>query len=234
VMWLLAPAGHHLRADVAQREAPLLPVRQHGVHPLGLRLPVVRLRAPRLPTPLRRRRQQGTVVGAGAPALVVIGREGGGEPALGVVPLGQPQPRLRLERGTRDGVDQQEVGLLVGVGEPAMEGAHGVAPGDGRILEVDAVNPAAGAVRDAAQPGLARGGVVVGAGVEGQAGPVEERGSVVEGGVVRSAAVGFPANRKEVTGSAMVGMILGVVAASRVPNAVYFNHVDLVSNLVET
>jgi hypothetical protein len=116
VMWLLAPAGRHLRADVAQREAPLLPVRQHGVHPLGLHLPVVRLRFPRLPTPLRRRRKQCTVVGAGAPASVVVGREGVGEPALGVVPLGQP--RLRLERGTRDGVDQQEVRLLAVANQP--------------------------------------------------------------------------------------------------------------------
>jgi hypothetical protein len=43
------------------------------------------------------------------------------------------------------------------------------------------VNPAAGAVHEAAQRGLARGGVVAGAGVEGQAGTVEERDCVVEG-----------------------------------------------------
>jgi hypothetical protein len=43
------------------------------------------------------------------------------------------------------------------------------------------VNPAAGAVHEAAQRGLARGGVVVGAGVEGQAGTVWWRGCAVGG-----------------------------------------------------
>jgi hypothetical protein len=46
--------------------------------------------APRVPRSLRSPRQQRTVVGAGAPAAVVVGRPGGGEPALGVVPLGRP------------------------------------------------------------------------------------------------------------------------------------------------
>jgi hypothetical protein len=40
------------------------------------------------------------------------------------------------------------------------------------------VDPTAGAVREAAQRGLARGGVAVGAGAEDQAGPAEERGGV--------------------------------------------------------
>jgi hypothetical protein len=95
--------------------------------------------------------------------------------------MSQSADRREPDLGARDGVDKQEVGLLIGGGQPAVGGAHDVARGEGRIREGDAVEPGAGAVREAAQRVRARGGAAVVAGVEDQARPAEERSSVEPG-----------------------------------------------------
>jgi hypothetical protein len=92
----------------------------------------------------------------------------------------QSADRWEPDLSTRDGVDQREVGLLVGGGEPVVEGARDIAPGEGRVLEVDVVNPTVGPAgrrgqRRCGRPGRARGRT----GHRGQG-----RGCVVGGGRV--------------------------------------------------
>jgi hypothetical protein len=62
--------------------------------------------------------------------------------------------------GARNGVNQQDVGLLVGGGKLAVGGSHDVAPRPSKGRGSTAT------IREAAQRGLAHGSVVVGAGVE--------------------------------------------------------------------